>query len=204
LFNLALEQVVRDVKEDRVMELNKNMTILAYADDVVILGNSRQEGGHTVEKLIASSRKMGIIINEAKTKYMLMTRHTLVKNNLTVGLYTFEQVDDFKYLGVNINYKNDMHNEIKLRINSANRAYFLMNKLLSSRMLSWVIKEKMYITYLRPIAMYACETWSTTSLRKVLRKIYGSVRNETTEVYEKRKNTILESLCTTNQVLNAF
>lgn len=41
LFNLALERVVRDVGEDRIMELNENMTMLTYADDVVILGNSR-------------------------------------------------------------------------------------------------------------------------------------------------------------------
>jgi hypothetical protein len=87
-----------------------------------------------------------------------MLRHTPAKNNLIVELYTFEQVNDFKYLGFNINYKNEMHNEVKHRINSANRAYFSMNKLLSSKMLSWATKEKMYITYLRPIVMYACET----------------------------------------------
>jgi len=50
LFNLALEKVVRDVREDRVMELNENMTMFAYADDVVVLGNSRQEVAHYVEK----------------------------------------------------------------------------------------------------------------------------------------------------------
>jgi hypothetical protein len=85
---------------------------------------------------------MGLTINGAKTKYMLMTCHTPAKNNQIVGLYTVEQVDDFKYLGVNINYKNDMHNEVRLRINSANRAYFSMNKLLSSKMLSWATKDK--------------------------------------------------------------
>lgn len=85
LFNLALEQVVRDVGEDRVMVVNENVTMSAYADDVVILGNSRQEIVHTVEKLITSSRNMGlIIINEAKTKYMLMARHMPIKNNLIV------------------------------------------------------------------------------------------------------------------------
>lgn len=41
LFNLALEQVVRDVGEDRVMKIIENVTMLAYADDTVILGNSR-------------------------------------------------------------------------------------------------------------------------------------------------------------------
>jgi hypothetical protein len=61
-----------------------------------------------------------------------------------------------------------------------------MNKLLNSKMLSWETKEKMYVTYLRPIVMYACETWSTTKEdkkkllnfeRKLLRKIYGPIRN---------------------------
>jgi hypothetical protein len=75
--------------------------------------------------------KMGLTINEEKTKYMLMTRHTSIKNNLIIGPYTFEQVEDFKYLGVNINHKNYMHNEVKLRINTANRVYFSLNKLLS-------------------------------------------------------------------------
>jgi len=102
---------------------------------------------------------MGLIINEAKTKYMLMARHVPIMNDLVVGPYTFERVDDFKYLGVNINLKNDMHNEIKLRINSANRAHFSLNKLLTSRMLSWTTKEKIYLAYLRPIVTYACETW---------------------------------------------
>jgi len=76
LCNLALEKVVRDVREDRVMELNENVIILAYADDVVILGNSRHEVIYTVEKLIASSRNMVLIINETKTKYMIMACHT--------------------------------------------------------------------------------------------------------------------------------
>jgi len=84
-----------------------------------------------------------------------------------------------------------------------NHVYFSLNKLLSSRMLSWTTKEKMYFAYLRPMVTYACETWSTTQRdeekllifeRVVLRKIYSSVRNELTGVYERRKNTNLESL----------
>jgi len=132
LFNLNLEKVFRYFGEDRVMELNRNVTMLAYADDVVILGNSRHVVIHTVEKLFASSRNMGFIINEPKTKYLLMACHRIIKNDLIVGPYIFEQVDDFKYLRVNINYRNNMYNEVKLRINSANRTYFSLNKLLSS------------------------------------------------------------------------
>lgn len=85
---------------------------------------------------------MSFIISKKKTGYILMAHHTHIKNNLITGLYIFKQVDGFKYLGVTINYKNYMHNEVKLRINSMNGAYFLLNKLLNSRLLSWVTKKK--------------------------------------------------------------
>lgn len=73
-----------------------------------------------------------------------------------------KQVKDLKYLGENINQRNDMHNEIKIRHVSTNKGYHKMRSMLSSRLLSRETKTKLYITYLRPIAMYACETWSTT------------------------------------------
>lgn len=98
-----------------------------------------------------------------------------------------------------------MHNEVKLRINSENRAYFSLNKLLSSRMLSWAAKEKMYSAYLRPIVTYARETWQKTQgdeekilifQRNVLRKIYGPARNKLTGDYERRKNGIINKIVT--------
>jgi hypothetical protein len=70
-----------------------------------------------------------------------------------------------------------------------------MNKMLSSRLLSKGIKEKLYTSFLRPIVMYACETWSTTQgdeeklltfERKILRKIHGPTRLQNGE-YERKK-----------------
>lgn len=58
-----------------------------------------------------------------------MTRRSVNKTILKVGPYSFEQADELKYLGVSINTKNNMHNEVQLRINSANKAYFAMNKM---------------------------------------------------------------------------
>lgn len=77
---------------------------------------------------------MGQKINEDKTKYMIMTRRLINKQNLNIGQYTFEQVDNFKYLGVNINANNNIHNEINLRLMAANRSYFAMNKMFKSRL----------------------------------------------------------------------
>ncbi|KAL4083726.1 hypothetical protein QTP88_029042 [Uroleucon formosanum] len=82
---------------------------------------------------------------------MIMSRRSRILQNLAVGEYTFEQVEDFKYLGVNLNNKNDMHNEIRLRLNAANRGYHAMSKMFSSKLLSKETKRKLYISYLRPI-----------------------------------------------------
>lgn len=70
---------------------------------------------------------MGRVINETKTKYMLIACHTDVKNDFIVGPYTIKQVENFKYFGVDINHKNNMHSKVNLKINSMNRALFSLN-----------------------------------------------------------------------------
>lgn len=63
--------------------------------------------------------------------------------------YSFEQVEKFKFLEVNISTKNNMYNEIQLGISTANnKTYLAINKMLSSRQLSKAIKEKLYTSYL--------------------------------------------------------
>lgn len=53
---------------------------------------------------------------------MVMSRRPRILQNITIDEYTFKQVENFKYLGVNLNNK-DMHNEIRLRMNGANQGF---------------------------------------------------------------------------------
>lgn len=66
---------------------------------------------------------MELAVNEDKTKYMVMTRNTTAKDNLCGKELSFEQLGDFKYLGFNINKKNNMHEEIRITINAESRYY---------------------------------------------------------------------------------
>lgn len=65
-------------------------------------------------------------------------------------------------VGVDISTKNNGHNEIYLRINNANKVYFARNKMLNFKLLSKGMKEKLFTSFLHPIAMYIYGTWSTT------------------------------------------
>jgi len=101
---------------------------------------------------------MRLVINENKTKYMVITKNAVTKGNLCVGGHIFEQVEDFKYLEVNINEKS---NEIRMRINAAKICYFTMKRMkrmFSSKLLSRRTKERLNYTYMRPIIAYAYDT----------------------------------------------
>jgi hypothetical protein len=82
--------------------------------------------------------------------------------------------------------QNDIHDEIKSRLNSGNAFYYSVQNLLSSCLISKNLKIKIYKTVIFPIVLYGCETWSLTlreehRLRvfenRVLR-IFGPKKNE--------------------------
>lgn len=60
-------------------EILSNNMRLAYADDIVIIGNMRQEVVTKTNDLIKTAKPMGLEVNQDKIKYLVMTRGT--RNN---------------------------------------------------------------------------------------------------------------------------
>jgi len=80
-----------------------------------------------------ASKNMGLLVNAEKAKYMVVTRESEDSFNLKIENNEFEQVKEFKYLGVTLNNKNIMHEEINVRLNAANRCYFAMETLFNQK-----------------------------------------------------------------------
>lgn len=52
LFNLALEKIERDINEQRKMDTSGELVVLAYAKNIVVLGETREKVVQTTEKLL--------------------------------------------------------------------------------------------------------------------------------------------------------
>jgi hypothetical protein len=106
--------------------------------------------------------KVGLKINEQKTKYMIAARNyrTIcdVGQSVAIGDKNFEVVKKFVYLGSLMIPTNNVSLEIQRRIQTANRCFFGLCKHLRSNNLSCQTKFTIHKTLIRPVLLYGSET----------------------------------------------
>ena len=98
LFNFALEYAIKRVQVNLDgLKLNGTHQLLAYADDVNILGGSAHTMKENVEALLVATKETGLEVNAEKTKYMVMSRDRNAGRDHRVKIdnSSIERVEEF-------------------------------------------------------------------------------------------------------------
>jgi hypothetical protein len=92
----------------------------------------------------------------------LTSKTNLAKQDTEVTGTSYKAVNQFIYLGSQINSKNSIQEKIRLRIHAGNRSAFAYKKLLKNKDLNIASKLQIYKSIIRPTVTYGCETWAMT------------------------------------------
>ena len=116
LFNLYAEYIMRNIGlEEAQAEIKiagRNINNLRYADDTTLMAESEEELKSLLMKVKEESEKVGLKLNNQKTKIMASGPIT----SWGIGGETVKTVSDFIFLGSKITAHGDCSHEIKRRL----------------------------------------------------------------------------------------
>jgi hypothetical protein len=108
---------------------NKKTQLLAYTDDIDIVGKSQSAVRDAYSALEREAAKVGLIINEQKTKYMIAAQNNRRIRDVEQSVAIGDVVKEFVYLGSLTTPTNDVSLEIKRRIQTAKTSAIEPNKI---------------------------------------------------------------------------
>jgi exonuclease III len=159
LFILVVDFILRDIFNNDELAFrvttggHSKIGALAYADDIALIAKDPAAGQTLVDKLSASAAKIGLLINQAKTEYMVFPKN-LPHDPIKISGKSLKLVSTFTYLGVEA---SDSRAALVARKNKAWAAAVKLNSIFTSS-----VKEKLKVLLFRAtvesVLLYCIET----------------------------------------------
>ena len=131
----------------------RNINNLRYADDIILMAESKEELKNLLMKVKEESEKVGLNLNIQKTTIM-------AAGPITSWQIDGETVTDFIFLGSKITADGDFSHEIKRCLLLGRRAMINLDSILKSIDISLPTKVCLVKAMVFPVFMYGCECWT--------------------------------------------
>ena len=149
--NAGLEETQAGIKI-----AGRNINHLRYADDTTLMAESEEKLKSLLMKVKAESEKVGLKLNNQKTKIMASSLIT----SWQIDDETVETVADFIFLGSKITADGDCSHEIKRRLLLGRTVMTNLDSTLKSRDITLPINVRLVKAMVFPVVMYGCNSWT--------------------------------------------
>ena len=134
----------------------KNISNLRYADDTILIAESKEELKSLLMKVKEDSEKAGLKFNIQKTNIMASGPIT----SWQIDGETVETVTDFIFWGSKITADGDCSHEIKRHLLLGRKAIANLDSMSKSRDIILPTNVCLVKAMVFPVVMYGCESWT--------------------------------------------
>ena len=145
--NAGLEEAQAGIKMAR-----RNINNFRYADDTILMAESKEELKSLLMKVKEESEKVGLKLNIQKTKIM-------ASGPITSRQIDGETVSDFIFLGSKITADYDCSHETRRHLLLGSKVMTNLDSILKSRYTTLPTKACLVKAMVFPVVMYGCESW---------------------------------------------
>ena len=209
LFNIYGEYIMRTALEGwegGISVGGNKISNLRYADDTTLFASSERELAALFNRIERASEMVGLSINRAKTKVMIVDRAGILGR--TGELSDVEFVKEFVYLGSLISDQGGCDREIRRRTQMAKVAMSKMTRIWQARSISNTTKMRIVRSLVFSIFLYGSESWSMRAVdrrkieafemwcwRRMLRIPWTAKRTNKSILDQLKVTTRLSTIC---------
>ena len=165
LFNLYSEVIFQEALQECESGIKVNGTLInniRFADDSVLIADNIEDLQNLLNKIGEHSKGMGLNINIAKTKFLIISRRLGQHQNarLTYNNQDVERVQKIKYLGTWLceDWMSDV--EIKCRIEMARSTFIKFRNVLTNSDFDLQMRLRFVKCYIWSVLLYGMEGWT--------------------------------------------
>ena len=172
LFGLFLNDLICQVKEINggISIGQEKVSILAYADDIIILGSSENELQAALNCISNWANKWRMNINCSKSSVVHFRRKITPQTgyNFTFGGLALDKVNKYKYLGVMLHENLDYSVIANTLADAGGRALgSVINKYKKISGLGFYTYSKLYKSCVNPVLNYSAEVWGYKDFQSI-------------------------------------
>ena len=134
----------------------RNINNLRYADDTILMAESKEELKSLLMKVKEENEKAGLKLNIQKMKIMASGPIT----SWQIDGETMETVTDFIFLGSKITADGECSHESKRRLLLGRREMTNLDRVLKSRDITFLTQVGRVKAMVFPVVVYGCESWT--------------------------------------------